>query len=271
MSDVRVLIVDDEPLARRGLRRMVEQCDGFAVSGECGSGRDAIRAIRESDPDLVLLDIDMPEVDGFEVIRRVGPDAMPLVVFASAHAGFGPEAFDVAAADYVLKPVGLDRLRGALERAARRLDAEAAMEREALLRALLAASGRSAEPGAATAGRGRSRGGASLRRIPVAAGESVRLLNPERVDWIESAGNYVAVHSQGRRYLARRTLASLEAELSPHGFVRIRRSTLINGSAVAHLTPDGSGRWSIVMRDGASHTSSRRRKREVMRLLDGEL
>jgi len=263
---VRVLIVDDERLARTGLRRQLEALEGLRVAGECASGVEAVRAIGETDPDLVLLDIQMPGMDAFEVIRRVGMDRMPAVVFVTAFDEYAIEAFEVDAVDYVLKPIDPDRFRSAIRRARSRLASEGRQEIEERLERLLARL----EAATGGGGGGRPSRSGGLRRIAVRKAGRVVLLDAADVDWIESAGNYVRLHASGEKYLVRRTMKAMVRELDPGTFLRIHRSTLVNMERVSHLEPGGGERYVFVLEGGTRLESSRRRRGAIEAFLDRE-
>jgi two-component system LytT family response regulator len=249
---MRVLIVDDEPIARRGMRRLLEQQPGVEIVGEYGDGAAAIEAIVARTPDLVFLDVQMPGLSGFDVIERVGPEAMPGVVFVTAYDRHALRAFEVHAIDYLLKPLDPDRFRDALERAARALarerTAEAADRLDALLRRLQAPSA-----GAVGGGDG---GGLELERLVVREGGRLFFVAADELDWIEAAGNYVKLHAGSKTHLVRHTMDRLARRLGRR-FVRIRRSALVNVRAIATLEPYAKGSFTIALQSGVRLTSSR--------------
>lgn len=270
MHALRTLIVDDERLARVGLRRQLEALEGADVVGECAGGEEAVRAIEELEPDLVLLDIQMPGMGGFDVVRRVGPAAMPPVVFVTAYDEFALEAFEVDAVDYVLKPIDPDRFRSALTRARRRIRKGSRADLEQRLRRVLerlemgegglGSASRAGGPGAAS--------GAPFRRLTVRKSGRVVLLDVAEVDWVESAGNYVRLHVGGEAYLLRRTTKELERELDPGAFLRIHRSIIVNMERVSHLERAPGDRYTFVLEDGTRLDSSRRRRTAIEAFLN---
>ena len=271
MNGIRVLIVDDERLARVGLRRELAAMDGVEVVGECAGGAEAVEAIRDLAPDVVLLDVRMPGMDGFDVVREIGPDAMPPVIFVTAHDEHALRAFEVNAVDYVLKPVEPERFRTAFRRAAERLGKAGAEElRDQLgriLRRIDALEDRTPEEetpeeGASEEGGGRARPG-RLDRLAVEKAGRVTFVEVDEIRRIESAGNYVRLHTGSGTYLARRTLKSLERDLDPGNFLRVRRSTIVNMERVAQLEPGEDGRWEIRLDDGTTLRASRRRRGAV--------
>jgi two-component system LytT family response regulator len=245
---IRVLIVDDEPIARRGIRQQLRGEADLEVIGECGDGAAAIDAITELAPDLVFLDIQMPEVGGFDVVEAIGVARMPAVVFVTAYDEHALRAFDVHAVDYVLKPIDRHRFRTAVERARRRLEAHAPGQLDRQLdrriAAVLEELGRPAHDYA--------------KRLAIKGDGRVMLVDVDEVDRLEAAGNYVEVHSGARHHLVRETMASLEARLDPARFVRVSRSSIVNATRVRELQPMFSGDFVVVLRDGTKVTGSRR-------------
>lgn len=248
---IRVLIVDDEPIARRGIRQQLRGEADVEVIGECGDGAAAIDAITELAPDLVFLDIQMPEVDGFDVVEAIGVAHTPAVVFVTAYDEHALRAFDVHAVDYVLKPIDRHRFRTAVERARRRLahaPGQQLEERELSLDRRIAAAleelGRPAHDYA--------------KRLAIKGDGRVILVDVDEVDRLEAAGNYVEVHSGARHHLLRETMASLEARLDPVRFVRVSRSSIVNATRVRELQPMFNGDFVVVLRDGTKVAASRR-------------
>ncbi|HEX7154442.1 MAG TPA: response regulator [Thermoanaerobaculia bacterium] len=240
---IRALIVDDEPIARRGIRHQLRGEADVEVIGECGDGAAAIDAITELAPDLVFLDIQMPEVDGFDVVQAIGVARMPPVVFVTAYDEHALRAFDVHAVDYVLKPIDRHRFRTAVERARRRL-ALAPQQPDRRIAAALGELGRPAHDYA--------------KRLAIKGDGRVLLIDVDEVDRLETAGNYVEVHSGARHHLVRETMASLEARLDPARFVRVSRSSIVNADRVRELQPMFNGDYVVVLRDGTKVTGSRR-------------
>jgi two-component system LytT family response regulator len=248
---IRVLIVDDEPIARRGIRQHLRGEAGLEVIGESGDGAAAIEAITGLAPDLVFLDIQMPEVGGFDVVEAIGIVRMPAIIFVTAYDEHALRAFDVHAVDYVLKPIDRHRFRTALERARRRLaqaPGQQLEERELSLDRRIAAAlgelGRTAHDYA--------------KRLAIKGDGRVILVDVDEVDRFEAAGNYVEVHSGPRHHLVRETMASLEARLDPARFARVSRSSIVNADRVRELQPMFNGDFVVVLRDGTKVAGSRR-------------
>jgi two-component system LytT family response regulator len=259
MPDIRVLIVDDEPLARRGIRQLLETHDGFVVAGEARNGREALRSLESLSPDLVFLDIQMPGLDGFGVLRSFGVERMPAVVFVTAFDEFAVRAFEAQALDYLVKPVSESRFSTTLARVRERLRVADALALARRLTALLGLEMPAAE--------GR-RGHAGAPRIAVPADSGELLLDPGEIDWIEAEDYYAGIHSSGRRYRVREPLASLEARLDRARFVRVHRSAIVALDQIRELRPAPAGGGSeVVLRDGTRLPVSRRRQTELRELL----
>lgn len=256
---MRVLIVDDEPLARRGIHRLLAGRPGVDVVGECANGVDAVRAIVETAPDLVFLDVRMPGLSGFDVIERVGAEAMPAVVFVTGYGDYALRAFEVHALDYVLKPIDPDRFNDAFERAARQVSARHGAALADRLAALL-----DRLPDMA-------RGTGDVEdatRVPVKAGGRIVFVAAGDIDWVEAAGNYVRLHVGSQVHVVRRTVERMGQRLGA-GFVRIRRSALVNMRAVISLEPYAKGSYLVLLRNGDRLTSSRHYAAHLKVLLTG--
>lgn len=246
---VRVLIVDDEPLARAHLRTLLGTRDDVVVAGECGDGRSAVEAIRRERPDLVLLDIQMPELDGLGVVREVGAAHMPAVIFVTAYDVHALAAFELHALDYILKPVNRTRFAGAVERVLGLIRAEGAE----------AARQPVAEMARAMMG--------PLERLAVKTGGRVLFLRVRDIDWLEAADDQVRVHVGRESHLHRTTLTSLEQRLPSRQFLRIHRSLLVNIDRIREFQPWFQGDWIVVLADGTklqSGKSYRARVREFI-------
>lgn len=232
MTALRVLLVDDEQLALDRLQTLFGDLDGVEVVGVARNGAQATEQIAALAPDLVMLDIQMPGKSGLKVAADLGADKRPEIVFVTAFEHFAPDAFDVEAADYLLKPVRLDRLRQAVERARRRRALREAAER--------AWAGEAAAP---------SSGHADAIWVPVRGGR-VRL-PIDQIDWIEAAKDYVMLHTPTRSYLHRISMATLEEQLDPAQLMRVHRSTFVRPARVAGVQRLGKGLIALEMQDGA--------------------
>lgn len=256
MGTLRALIVDDEPLARRGLRMMLSEEPDVEIVAECASGPEAVARIREEEPNLVLLDIQMPEMDGFEVIQRIGPARMPITIFVTAYDQHALRAFDAHALDYVLKPIVGSRFQEALRRARDQLRLHELGDLRRQVRALLREM------------QSQSSGDASYaKRLVVKEAGRVFFLPTDEIDWIETAGNYVKLHTREGTHLLRTSMTSLEDKLDPNLFLRIRRSKMVNTDRIKELRPVSNGEYIFVLKDEKELTSSRRYRSNLNRLL----
>ena len=231
---IRALIVDDEELARGRLRKLLAEAADLEIVGECGNGRDAITFIREHRPDLAFLDVQMPEVSGFDVLRALPEELWPAVVFVTAHNQHAIEAFEVRALDYLLKPFTQARLLAAVERVREHLETQN----------LAAANQRLAEWLNFTKPEP-----AHLSRLAVKTGSQTLFIRVEDVDYIESAGNYAVVHTHAERHIIRETLTSLEANLPRRLFLRISRSVLVNLERIKGLQSTPRGECLVFLQD----------------------
>lgn len=248
---LRVLIVDDEAVARRRIRRLLASEPGVAIAGECADGAAAMEAIEREPPHVVFLDVQMPELDGFELLRRIDPAALPAIIFVTAFDKYALRAFDVHAIDYLLKPFTRERFRLALDRARDRVSRHRV---DAGLASLAAAL------------RSRPR---YLSRVPVRTASRIVLVDMATVDWIEGADNYVRLHAGPREYLLRETLAGLERRLDPERFARIHRSAIVQIDRIAELHSASHGDMDVVLRNGQVLTLSRTWRGRVRRHFGG--
>lgn len=248
---LRVLIVDDEPLARAHLRSLLEARSDAHVIGECGDGDSAVAHILAESPDLVLLDIQMPERDGFEVIRQIGTDRMPTTIFVTAFDQHALAAFEAHALDYVLKPVNRARFNRAIDRVVKA--EHATRDPKPLLAAMEALSP--------------ARAGAD--RLAVRVGERLIYLRVLDFDWVEAAGDLVRIHVGKHVYEHRTTLSQLEQRLPGDRFMRIHRSTIVNTERIREFHPWFQGDWIIVLADGTRLQTGKSYRTRVKALLDG--
>ncbi len=239
---IRVLIVDDEPLPRERIRTLLSDRGGVEIVGECQDGAEAVTAIEEVRPDLVFLDVQMPELDGFGVLSALSGDALPAVIFVTAYNEYAIAAFEVNAVDYLLKPIHPKRFDKALTRAIAQLDPSGKRQADQHLVDLVAQL--RAERG-------------YTRRFVVRTGARISFVQADEVDWIDAAANYVQLHVSGKVHLVRGTMKSLETQLNPEVFVRVHRSVIINIDRVASIEPYGHGEYLVTMQDGARLTTSR--------------
>jgi two-component system LytT family response regulator len=234
------LIVDDEPLARDGLRLLLADDPQVSTVLEARNGLEAVSVIRERQPTLVFLDVQMPEMDGFSVVQEVGPERMPAVVFVTAHDRYAIRAFEINAIDYLLKPVAAQRFHQALERVKARLNAGEETHRHmvSLLEAIASPS-------------------RYVKRLAIRSAGRTSFLGVEEIDWIQAAENYVQLHSGSASHMLQVTMNTLEASLDPEVFIRIHRSMIVNIERIKELQPESHGEYVIVLRSGVRLQSSR--------------
>ncbi|WP_420128853.1 LytR/AlgR family response regulator transcription factor [Longimicrobium sp.] len=261
---IRTLIVDDEPLARDGVRMHLAHEADVEVVGEAADGVQAVEAIRALRPDLVFLDVQMPEVDGLQVVERIGAGRMPAVIFATAYHQHAVRAFELHAVDYLLKPVTEQRIRNAMTRARLRLatrgEEELTARLEALLedlRALHARADEGAEPAQAPR--------KYAAWISVAGRTSTQLVRVEDVDWFEAEGNYVRLHVGKVTHLIRSTLRAMGDQLDPAMFIRIHRSTIVNVNRIREIQPWFGGDYIALLNDGRQLRVSRSHREQLLR------
>jgi two-component system LytT family response regulator len=239
---IRALIVDDEPLARQRLIRLLKEEQDVEIIGEAGDGGEAVAAIRSKNPDLVFLDVQMPVLDGFGVLEALGEENLPAVIFVTAYDRYALRAFEYNALDYLLKPFDRERFRKALERARAHLGR--GRDRDEAQQLLAAAAEYKSE-------------GAALERLVIKSSGRVFFLRVDEIDWIEAAGNYVRLHVGKEAHLLRDTMSGLEARLDPKRFLRVHRSTMVNIERIQELQPLFHGDYVIILRDGTQLNLSR--------------
>jgi len=265
---LQVLVVDDEPLARSGMTTLLEKDPELDVVAECGNGRTAVEAILELQPDLVLLDIQMPEMDGFEVLRAVGTERMPPVVFVTAYDQFAVRAFEVNALDYLLKPFDDDRFARAIDRAKQSIRRPDVGELSKRLFRLLEAAERTTANHSAASDRGT---GPHLTRLVVRDAGRVFFVRTDEIDWIQAASYYVKLHVQGTVHLLRETMNSLESRLDPTAFFRVSRSAIVNLDRVKEIQPYTHSTHVVILKDGTRVKLSKTRKEGLEELLGQEI
>ena len=242
MKKIRTLIVDDEPLARERLAGLLAAEPDIEIAGQCRDGEEAVKAIIEQTPHLVFLDIQMPQLNGFEVIDAVGPERMPLVIFVTAHDRHALRAFEVRALDYLLKPFDRDRLRDALQRVRKQVEREDGGEIGRRLLALM---------------KDLRRDQPRTDRLVVKSGGRLFFLRADEIDWVEAAGNYVRLHVGSTSYLLRETMNAIEGRLDPEKFFRIHRCRIVNMERIQELQPWLNGEYAVLLRTGTRLTLSR--------------
>ncbi|MBU8898403.1 DNA-binding response regulator [Corallococcus sp. H22C18031201] len=262
MPELRVLLVDDEPLARKGLRQALARHPDAEVCGECRDGREAVEAIRALRPHLVLLDVQMPELDGFGVLREVGPEHMPAVIFVTAFDAFAVRAFEVHAVDYLVKPFADERFDAALARARQWLRVGEAAELGRKLASLLAET-----PAAPTVTPAPPRQLESPERLLVRVGTRSVLVAVVDIEWIEADDYCVTLHAGDKSHVLRESLSALESRLDPERFVRIHRSALVNLERIREVHRPSPTEQVVVLDSGQRLPVSRSRREHLERRL----
>ncbi|HEY9403227.1 MAG TPA: response regulator [Pyrinomonadaceae bacterium] len=260
MRKISALIVDDEPIARRGLRQHLKTESDVEVIGECANGREAVAAIEQQMPDLVFLDVQMPLLDGFGVIEAVGTKKLPAVVFVTAYDEHAIRAFEVNALDYLLKPIDGDRFQKTLARAREQLRGSKTKQIEQKLAALLQSLGEHRPEGRQTK---------YLERVVIKESGCVFFLRADEIDWIRAHGNYVQIHIKGAAHLLRETMDGIESKLDPGKFLRLRRSTIVRIERIKELHHLFNGEYAVILKDGTQLSSSRRYRQNLDALLKG--
>jgi two-component system LytT family response regulator len=259
------IIVDDESLARRGLKLRLAEMEGVEVLAECRSGREAISAIRELKPDLIFLDIQMPGLNGFDVVHELQSDHMPMIVFVTAYDQYAVKAFDIHAVDYVLKPLDDVRLEEAVTRARNRLtDTAAADQKQRLLEVIIELTGKSETTIEEML---QSHDAGYADKLIIKDGPDVILLPTRDIEWVDAAGDYMCVHANGETHVMRSTMKDLESQLDPRVFKRIHRSTLVNLERIVKLSSHINGEFFLMLDCGASLKMSRTYRDSVAHLL----
>jgi two-component system, LytTR family, response regulator len=265
-APLAALIVDDEALARRGLRLRLERIPEVQVVGESSNGREALQHIAQRSPDIVFLDIQMPGLNGLDVVRELQADSMPMIVFVTAFDQYAVNAFEVHAIDYLLKPVEQPRLEAAIRRAVAVRTAAALVESKSRLMDLIVAlTGHSVATIDALLD---ARGDGGFRDMMVIRdGAQVLRVAARDIEWIDAAGDYMCIHVHGKTHVMRVTLKQLEALLDPALFLRIHRSTLVNASLVAAVEPHANGEYFVTLTHGTRLKVSRSYRDKITRFL----
>ncbi|MDQ3346416.1 MAG: LytTR family DNA-binding domain-containing protein [Acidobacteriota bacterium] len=242
MKKIRTLVVDDEPLARERLTGLLFNEPDIDIVGQCRDGEEAVTSIVDLSPDLVFLDVQMPQMGGFDVIEAVGNERMPLVIFVTAYDQHALKAFQVRALDYILKPFDRERFSEALQRARKQIERDETGDLGRRLLALVKDL-RKDQP--------------RSERLVVKAGGRLFFLRADEIDWIEAAGNYVRLHVGNTSHLLRETMNAIEGRLDPEKFFRIHRSRIVNMERIQELQPWLNGEYSVLLRTGTRLTLSR--------------
>ncbi|MFN8059825.1 MAG: LytTR family DNA-binding domain-containing protein [Vicinamibacterales bacterium] len=250
---IRAMVVDDEPLARERVRSLLAAEADVELVAEAGDGKSAVAAVLEHQPDLIFLDVQMPGLDGFAVLRALPADALPATIFVTAFDRYAIRAFEVNALDYLLKPFSPRRFKAALDRARQELEKSPDASATTRLRTLL---------------QDLENGRRYQRQLVIKSGGRIVFLRVEEVDCLEAEGNYVRVHAGSMSYLIRETMKNMETRLDPDQFVRIHRSTIVQADRIKELQPLTHGEYAVILRDGRRLTASRGPDNRLRRLID---
>lgn len=249
---IRTIIADDEPLARERIRELLKRQRDVEVIAECSSGSKTVAAIEEHRPDLLFLDVQMPELDGFGVLESVGPRRVPAIIFVTAYDKYALKAFDAHAVDYLLKPFDEKRFHRALDRARHHIEKPNGFSEH--LRELLNDVKAEQKEG---------------DRLVVKSSGRVLFLRASEIDYIEASGNYLTLHVGKETHLLRETMNNMESKLDERKFMRIHRSTIVNIERIKELQPWFGGEYVVVLRDGQQLTLSRTYRSKLQELLGG--
>ena len=249
---IKALIADDEPLARKFIRRMLKDDRDVEIVAECNDGKSALAMIRKHNPDVVFLDVQMPEMDGFAVLEAISHEHMPEIVFTTAYEQYAIRAFELHALDYLLKPFDQARFRDALKHVKEQLVARQNDDTRRQINALLENMKTRPE---------------YLERLIIKADGRISFLNTRDVDWIEADDKYVHLHINKTAHMVRQTLSALESQLDPRKFLRVHRSAIVNVDRIKELHPLFNGEHTIVLEDGTKLTLSRNYKDKLFRLI----
>ncbi|HEX8633075.1 MAG TPA: LytTR family DNA-binding domain-containing protein [Pyrinomonadaceae bacterium] len=253
---ISLLIVDDEPLAREKIRTMVSGDPEIEIVGECTNGAEAVAAVNNLHPDLMLLDVQMPQIDGFAVLDALKSDYLPLVIFVTAFDHYAIQAFEVHALDYLLKPFDRERFEAAIEHAKTYMRGTRNGHLDQRILSLLKQIEADSK---------------HLERLVVKTGGRVFFLLTSEIDWIEAEGNYVNVHTAQKSHLLRESISNLEAQLDPREFIRIHRSTIVNLRRIKELQPWSHGEYHVILHDGTELTLSRNYRDNLQNVLGNHL
>ncbi|NQZ09510.1 MAG: response regulator transcription factor [Algicola sp.] len=259
---IKVLIVDDEPLAREGVALRLEGQADMQVIGECSNGKDAITVILEKKPDLVFLDIKMPKVTGFDVVKSVGVEHMPQVIFLTAYNEFAVEAFRINALDYLLKPINGELFKNSLNRAREQISKSRIAHRSKQLSSLLSAhdehqSAAFTQNITTTANTDNAAITGNSDRMVIRSQGNVYFVNAMDIYWVEADGDYINIHTAQKSHLLRETMRKMEQRLQTHGFQRIHRSTIVKLSVISELSTSDNGEYEVILTNGTRLKLSR--------------
>lgn len=256
---LRVVIVDDEDLSRHGIRTRLKRSSDVEIVAECRNGSQAVTSIRDCNPDLVFLDVQMPGKSGLEVVENIGGDVFPYVIFVTAHDKYAIRAFEINALDYLLKPIDDERFDIALQRAREALTRDRNCDLGQRLAAVLGEIG-SKSPSSPMAG-----------RIVIRSAGRVVFVETADIDWVEAAGDYVTLHAGKQSWLVRETITEMERKLHPRGFIRIHRSAIVNTDRIGEMRSLDNGESRLILRNGTELKLSRTHRPQLQRIFPGAL
>jgi two-component system LytT family response regulator len=271
MIKLRTIVVDDEPLARKLLLSCLQNLPEIEVLTECVNGREAVAAVLELEPDLMFLDINMPGLNGFEVIKRIQPELLPMVIFCTAHERYALDAFDVHAVDYIVKPLDDQRLHLAVKRALVRYQEELQLgDHKATLLGAIDAITANVSERQPTREETKSTIPAteSVRKITIRDRDSIKLIKVDDIAWVDAAGDYMCVHAEGETHILRCTMKHLLEELDDDVFKRVHRSTIVNLNCIEQVIPHTKGEYFLQMDNGERIKVSRNYRAAIKLFLD---
>ncbi len=269
---ISVIVVDDEPLAREGLRLRLEKSSEVNVIAECASGIEAVEAINSLKPELLFLDIQMPEMNGFEVVKNLTLDPMPVIIFVTAYDAYAIKAFECHALDYILKPINEERFRQALRYAVDSINHRNLENHYGKLKAVMhdyLSSGEVTAAGESTVNGEENK--QYLTRLMIKSRNQISIISVPEIDWIESAGDYVYIHTNSGKHIFRETLISLEEKLDPQTFVRIHRSAIVNLEKIKQLRANEHGDYDVYLQNGTKLKLSRTYRTHFQQMIGGAL
>jgi two-component system LytT family response regulator len=266
MTPLRAIVVDDEKLARRGLALRLANIPQVDVIAECANGQEALLVIGTESPDLVFLDIQMPGMDGFDLVCELQADAMPLIIFVTAFDQYAIDAFRIHAVDYILTPIDEERLEEAVGRAVER---HALSSQDSKERLMALVSGRDESSAAKELVANRSSTQAWPERLTIKDGSEFQFIKTPDIQWIDAAGDYMCIHAGGKTHIMRTTMKQLEASLDPDLFIRIHRSSIVNVNSIASATTHLNGEYVLTLEGGARLKVSRSYRERIRSLMGG--
>jgi two-component system, LytTR family, response regulator len=258
-QNLRIVIIDDEALARRALRRVIERHSDVEIVGECSDGSEAVRVLQETHPDLIFLDIEMPRLNGFEVVERMKPNKIPHIVFVTAHEQYALDAFKVHAIDFLVKPIREEKISEVLQRVTHLTEQSRIREIDSRLDSILQILGtqNSNLPHRQT-----------MERIPIKNKGRIYFVETSSIDWIQADGNYITLHTGSTKHLVRMKMVSMEEKLDSKLFIRIHRSVIVNIHSIKELRPYFSGAYTILLHDETKIYSSRGHRKQVEQIVN---